>query len=98
MFMLIFGSSKAGFAPNMHSMWCDIWHDVQGIHKRMVRFKKLIKRLFLTLHGHKIHYEQRELSVSHGLPAARFSCLLLGRRTSFQDGVAAGEGFLCAQF
>ena len=36
--------------------------------------------------------------VSHALPAVRFSCLLLGRGVSFQDGVAAGKGFLCAPF
>jgi hypothetical protein len=34
--------------------------------------------------------------VSHALPAVRFSCLLRGLGTSFQDGVAAGERFLCA--
>jgi len=36
--------------------------------------------------------------VSHVLPAVRFSCILRGRRASFQDGVAAGKGFLCAPF
>jgi hypothetical protein len=35
---------------------------VQGIHKRMVRFQKLIKHLFLTLHGHNIHRKRRQLS------------------------------------
>jgi hypothetical protein len=38
------------------------------------------------------------VQVSHALPAIRFSCLLRGCWTSFQDGVAAGEGYLCAQF
>jgi hypothetical protein len=28
---------------------------VLGIHKRMVRFQKLLKNLFLNLHGHNIH-------------------------------------------
>ena len=39
------------------------------------------------------------VQVSHALPAvfAR-SCLLRGRGASFQDGVAAGKGFLCAPF
>jgi len=32
------------------------------------------------------------VQVSHALPAVRFSCLLRGRRASFQDGVAAGKG------
>ena len=36
--------------------------------------------------------------VSHALPAVRFSCLLRGLGASFQDGVAAGKGFLCAPF
>jgi len=38
------------------------------------------------------------VQVSHALPAVCFSCLLRGRGTSFQDGVAAGKGFLCAPF
>ena len=36
------------------------------------------------------------VQVSHALPAVRFSCLLRGRGASFQDGFAAGKGFLCA--
>ena len=38
------------------------------------------------------------VQVSRALPAVRFSCLLRGRGTSFQDGIAAGKGFLCAPF
>jgi len=38
------------------------------------------------------------VQVSHALPAVRFSCLLPGRGASFQDGVAAGNGFVCAPF
>ena len=38
------------------------------------------------------------VQVSHALPAVRFSYLLQGRGASFQDGVAAGKGFLCAPF
>ena len=38
------------------------------------------------------------VQVSHALPAVRFSCLLRGRGISFQDGAAAGKGFLCAPF
>ena len=38
------------------------------------------------------------VQVSHALPAVRFSCLLRGRGASFQNGVAAGKGFLCAPF
>jgi hypothetical protein len=36
--------------------------------------------------------------VSHALPAVGFSHLLQCRGTSFQDGVAAGKGFLCASY
>jgi hypothetical protein len=28
----------------------------------MVQFQKLLINLFLTLYGHKIHYQQREMS------------------------------------
>ena len=35
---------------------------VEGIHKRMVRFQKLTRNLFLTLHGHNVHRQQRQLS------------------------------------
>jgi hypothetical protein len=38
------------------------------------------------------------VQVSHALPAVRFSCLLRGRGASFQDGVAAEKGFVCAPF
>ena len=38
------------------------------------------------------------VQVSYALPAVRFSCLLQGRGVSFQDGAAAGKGFLCAPF
>jgi hypothetical protein len=38
------------------------------------------------------------VQVSHALPATRFSYLLRGREASSQDGVAAGEGVLCAPF
>jgi len=36
--------------------------NIQGIHKRMVRFQKLTRNLFLTLHGHNVHRQQRLLS------------------------------------
>ena len=38
------------------------------------------------------------VQVSHALLAVRFSCLLRGRGASFQGGVAAVKGFLCAPF
>ena len=36
------------------------------------------------------------VQVSHALPAVRFSCLMRGSGASFQDGVAAGKGFVCS--
>jgi hypothetical protein len=36
--------------------------DIQCIHKRMVRFQKLTRNLFLTLHGHNENRQQRQLS------------------------------------
>jgi hypothetical protein len=53
---------------------------MQGIHKRLVRFQKLLENLAETA------------LVFDALAAVRFSCLLRDRGTSFQDGVAAGEG------
>ena len=38
------------------------------------------------------------VQVSQALVAVRFSCLLRGRLASFQDGVAARKGFMCAPF
>ena len=35
---------------------------LQSVYKRMVRFQKLIRNLFLTLHGHNVHRQQRQLS------------------------------------
>jgi hypothetical protein len=35
---------------------------IQGIHKRMVRYKKWIRNVFLTLHGHNVHRQRRQLS------------------------------------
>jgi len=62
----------------------------------MVRIQKLTRNLFLTLHGRSVHRQQRQLSkflmryqqfASHAYSGA-----------SFQDGVAAAKGFLCAPF
>ena len=40
------------------------WYAIQGIHKRMVRFQKLTRNLFLTLHWHNVRRQQRQLSFS----------------------------------
>ena len=36
--------------------------NTQGILKRMVRFQRLTRNLFLTLRGHNVHRQQRQLS------------------------------------
>jgi hypothetical protein len=66
------------------------------VHKIMRRFQKLLTNLFLTLHGHNTHCQQWELSkflMRYQQFASHAYC-----RTSFQDGVTAGEGFLCIRF
>ena len=35
---------------------------IQDIYKRMARFQKLTRNLFLTLHGHNLHRQQQQLS------------------------------------
>jgi hypothetical protein len=35
---------------------------IQCVHKRMVQFQTLTRNLILTLHGHKVHRQQRQLS------------------------------------
>jgi hypothetical protein len=70
---------------------------VQRVHKRMARFQKLTRYLFLTLtRAKRTPSAAATVQVSHALPAvfASHSC----RGASFQDGVAAGKGFLCAPF
>jgi hypothetical protein len=68
---------------------------IQGVHKRMVQFQNLTRNLFLTLHRHNVHRQQRQLSK---FLAVGFSWLLRGHGARFQDGVAAGKGVLCAPF
>jgi len=36
--------------------------DIQGIHKIEGRFQKWTRNLFLTLHGHNVHRQQRQLA------------------------------------
>ena len=55
--------------------------------------KKFISHL---TRAQRIQSAAPTVQVSHALPAVRYSCLLMGRGASFQDGVAAGKGFLCA--
>ena len=39
-----------------------MFNNVQGIHKKMVRFQKVTRNLFLNLHGHNVHRQQRQMS------------------------------------
>ena len=71
------------------------WRVYIGIHKRMAQFQKLTRNLFLTLHGYNVHRQQRQLSKFLML-YQQFAGAYCG--VSFQDGVAAGKGFLCATF
>ena len=53
-----------------------------------------VNKKFLSLRGHNIHRQQRQLSkfLMRYQEFAR-SCLLRGCGASFQDGVAAGKGY-----
>ena len=67
-----------------------------GYNKRMVQFQKLTRNLFLTLHRHDVHRQQQQLSkflMRYQQLASHAYC-----GASFQDGVEAGKGFLCAPF
>ena len=46
---------------NLFTMQFRLHLRIQGIHKRMARFQKLTRNLFLTLHGHNVHRHQRQL-------------------------------------
>jgi hypothetical protein len=72
-----------------------IRESTHGIHKRIALFQKLVKKSHPTQHTLS---SSRTVHVSYALPAVRFSCLLRGRGTSLQDGVATAESFLCAPF
>jgi len=67
-----------------------------GYTQRMARFQKLTRNLYLALHGHKVHRQQQQLSkflMRYQQSASHAYC-----GASFQDGVTAGKGFLCAAF
>jgi len=64
--------------------------------QKNVAVQKLTRNLFLTLHEHNLHRQQQQLSkflIRCQQFASRAYC-----GASFQDGVAAGKGFLCAPF
>ena len=72
---------------------------IQGIHKKNGAGSKVNKKFISHLtRSQRTPSAAATVQVSHALPAVRFSCLLRGRGASFQDGVAAGKGFLRAPF
>ena len=46
----------------VYSVRVSTCRQIQDIHKRMVRFQKLTRNLFLALHRHNVHRQQRQLS------------------------------------
>jgi len=58
----------------------------------MVQFQNLTRNLFLTLHGYNVHHQQWQLS-KFLMRYQQFASHAY-RGASFQDGVAAGKGFL----
>jgi hypothetical protein len=75
-----------------------VYPSVQGILKNNGAVSKVDKKVFHPTRAQHTLSVAGTVHVSHALPAVRFSCLLRGRGASCQDGVAAVEGFLCAQF
>jgi hypothetical protein len=45
---------------------------IQGVYKRMVRFQKLTRNLFLILHGQNVHRQQRQHVRCNGLQCVRY--------------------------
>jgi len=94
-----FQEPLTGYNWTLQIMFQRILIIIQGIHKRILLFQKLTRNLFLTLHGHNVHRQQWQLSkflmryqqfASHAYCGAE--------EASFQDGVAAGKGLVCAPF
>ena len=56
---------------------------VQCVQKRMVQFQKLIRNLFLTLHGQNVHRQQRQLSQFRMRYQQFFFMLTAGPRGQF---------------
>ena len=62
----------------------------------MVQFQKLTRNLFLILHRHNVHRQQWQLYkflMRYQQFASHAYC-----GASFQNGITAGKGFLCAPF
>jgi hypothetical protein len=92
--------SKADFAEGLHSIlrhMHNYWLHNTG-HTRKNGAVSKVDKEFISLPTWAQHTLSAggAVQVSNALPAVRFSCLLRGCGSSFQDGVAAGEGFPCA--
>ena len=87
------------FSPSKIVPFTRLCDEIQGVYKRMMRFLKINKKFISHLtRAKRAPSAAATVQVSHALPAVRFSCLMRGHGASFQDGVAAGKGFLCAPF
>jgi hypothetical protein len=75
-----------------------IFRGMQGMHKRLIWFEKLIKKLFLTLHGHNIHCQQQKMSKFRMRYSSSLIMLTAGQWDQFPRLLPAGEGFLYAPF
>ena len=68
----------------------------------MVQFQKLTRNLFLTLHGQNVHRQQQQQQQQQQLSKFLMCYQQFASHAycgaSFQDGVTAGKGFLCAPF
>ena len=47
---------------SVHGLILKTYIYIQGVYKRMVRFQKVTRNLFLTLHGHNVNRQQWKLS------------------------------------
>jgi hypothetical protein len=76
--------------------WChrpswNVQMELQGIHRRVVQFKKLLKTLFLTLHVHNIHFSSGNCPSFSRATGSRFSCLLRSRENRFPAWVSCTD-------
>jgi len=87
------------FTVGIKVLYTDTHSEYTGYTQKNGAVSKVKKKLiFHLILAQRTPSAAATLQVSHVLPAVRFSCLLLGRGVSFQDGVAEGKDFLCAPF
>jgi hypothetical protein len=60
--LMLLGETVAVCCENHTEHTNTLPNNIQGIHKRMVRFKKLLTNLFSPYTGTTLHCQQRELS------------------------------------